>query len=332
MLKKVSLKDVAQRAGVSTALVSFVLNGKSDKYRVGEETTKRILKVAKEMNYKPNLAAKALRSNETHTIGVVVSDISNPFFSQIARYLQDEAEKRGYTVLFGNSDEDVTMLRRVTINIINKGVDGLIIVPCRGSHKFIKSLVGEDTPLVLLDRYFDDINCSYVALNSAKASYLATKYILSKGFKRTSAVGYNIDLSYMQERLRGYVEAMSEAGLEKEIDIIQLVEEQSRESAKVLIPQAIEQGRDSFLCVTNILSEDSLYAMKELKEDVVDKLAIVGYDGSPAFDFFRTSIPYIQQPLEEMAKRAIEIIVDHMTNRRESEVKQLLIDGIFINN
>lgn len=97
--KKISLKDIAEAAGVSTALVSFVLNGKKKEYRVGEETAQRILKIANEMNYQPNLAAKSLRSGKTETIGLVVSDISNPFFSQLARVLEDEAARRNYTVL-----------------------------------------------------------------------------------------------------------------------------------------------------------------------------------------------------------------------------------------
>ena len=133
-LKKVSLKDIAEAAGVSTALVSFVLNGKKKEYRVGEETAKRILKIAQEMNYQPNIAAKSLRSGRTKTIGVVVSDISNPFFSQLARILEDEATKRGYTVLFGSSDEDTEKMDRVVSNLIIKGVDGLIIVPCENSE------------------------------------------------------------------------------------------------------------------------------------------------------------------------------------------------------
>ena len=124
-LKKISLKDIAEAAGVSTALVSFVLNGKKKEYRVGEETAQRILKIANEMNYQPNLAAKSLRSGKTKTIGLVVSDISNPFFSQLARVLEDEATKRGYTVLFGSSDEDKDKMTHVVSNLINKGVDGL---------------------------------------------------------------------------------------------------------------------------------------------------------------------------------------------------------------
>ena len=130
LLRKTSLKDIAEAAGVSTALVSFVLNGKEKEYRVGEKTAQRILKIANEMNYQPNLAAKSLRSGKTKTIGLVVSDISNPFFSQLARVLEDEAARKGYTVLFGSSDENKDKMNRIVGNLINKGVDGLIIVPC----------------------------------------------------------------------------------------------------------------------------------------------------------------------------------------------------------
>ena len=191
-LKKVSLKDIAEAAGVSTALVSFVLNGKKKEYRVGEETAKRILKIAQEMNYQPNIAAKSLRSGRTKTIGVVVSDISNPFFSQLARILEDEATKRGYTVLFGSSDEDTEKMDRVVSNLINKGVDGLIIVPCENSEKSIGSLVDNNVPIVLFDRYFPEINVSYVALNNCNATYIATKYLLDSGYKAPCMVAYVI--------------------------------------------------------------------------------------------------------------------------------------------
>ena len=157
LLRKTSLKDIAEAAGVSTALVSFVLNGKEKEYRVGEKTAQRILKIANEMNYQPNLAAKSLRSGKTKTIGLVVSDISNPFFSQLARVLEDEAARKGYTVLFGSSDENKDKMNRIVGNLINKGVDGLIIVPCNNSEKSISSLVNNHIPVVLFDRYFPEI-------------------------------------------------------------------------------------------------------------------------------------------------------------------------------
>ena len=238
-LKKVSLKDIAEAAGVSTALVSFVLNGKKKEYRVGEETAKRILKIAQEMNYQPNIAAKSLRSGRTKTIGVVVSDISNPFFSQLARILEDEATKRGYTVLFGSSDEDTEKMDRVVSNLINKGVDGLIIVPCENSEKSIGSLVDNNVPIVLFDRYFPEINVSYVALNNCNATYIATKYLLDSGYKAPCMVAYDINLIHMKERIRGYKKAMEEAGKKRLASVIFLKQDTPRKSADRLLPLSL---------------------------------------------------------------------------------------------
>ncbi|MEZ4905894.1 MAG: LacI family DNA-binding transcriptional regulator [Spirosomataceae bacterium] len=104
-MKKVSMKDIAQKAGVSIALVSYVLNGKAKESRVGEEMAKKIKAIAQELNYQPNHLARSLKSGKTHTIGLIIADISNPFFANIARVIEDEANKNGYTVIIGSSDE-----------------------------------------------------------------------------------------------------------------------------------------------------------------------------------------------------------------------------------
>ena len=201
------------------------MNGKKKEYRVGEETAQRILKIANEMNYQPNLAAKSLRSGKTKTIGLVVSDISNPFFSQLARVLEDEATKRGYTVLFGSSDEDKDKMNRVVSNLINKGVDGLIIVPCDNSEKSIASLVNNNIPIVLFDRYFPELNVSYVALNNFNASYISTKHLLNAGYNAPCMVAYEVNLIHMKERIRGYKKAMDEAGKRNLANVVFLKQE-----------------------------------------------------------------------------------------------------------
>ncbi|MBQ9462216.1 MAG: LacI family DNA-binding transcriptional regulator [Bacteroidales bacterium] len=140
MVKPVTIKDIAREAGVSTALVSFVMTnylGGKMVYKVNDETSRRVLEVADRLNYKPNTSARALRSGRTNTIGVVVSDIANPFFAEIARYLEDQAYQYNYNVIFGSSDENPDKLRRVAQVLLDKGVDGLIIVPCAGSEDTI---------------------------------------------------------------------------------------------------------------------------------------------------------------------------------------------------
>ena len=328
-LKKTSLKDIAQAAGVSTALVSFVLNGKMKEYRVGEDTAQRILKIAHEMNYQPNLAAKSLRGGKTKTIGLVVSDISNPFFSQLARVLEDEATKRGYTVLFGSSDEDKDKMNRIVSNLINKGVDGLIIVPCENSEKSIASLMNNNVPIVLFDRYFPKINVSYVALNNFHPSYISTKYLLHARYKAPCMVAYDVNLIHMRERIRGYKKAMEDAGKKNLVNVIFLKQDAPRKSADRLLPKMLDAGADAFLFATNMISLACLYTIKERGIEVADKkIGLVGFDGNPVFDFFNAPISYIQQPIDMLVQKALEILIDSISDG--NSIQSVLAEGEFI--
>src|SRR3546814_206261 len=136
-VKKVSLKDIAQRAGVSTALASYVLNGKEKEHRVGKEIAAEIKKIASELNYQPNYVAKSLRSGKTQTIGLIIADISNPFFANIARIVEDEARNKGYTVIIGSSDENADKSWTLLNVLINRQVDGFIIVSSENSENQI---------------------------------------------------------------------------------------------------------------------------------------------------------------------------------------------------
>ena len=324
-LKKISLKDIAEAAGVSTALVSFVLNGKRKEYRVGEETAQRILKIANDMNYQPNLAAKSLRSGKTKTIGLVVSDISNPFFSQLARVLEDEAAKQNYTVLFGSSDENKDKMNSLVGNLINKGVDGLIIVPCEGSERIIASLVYDNVPIVLFDRYFSDINVSYVALNNFNASYVLTKHLLEVGYNAPCMVAYDVDLIHMKERVRGYKKAMGDVGKKNFINVVCLKQNAPRKSADRLLPKMVDAGVDAFLFGTNMISLACLYTIKDMGKGIVGKIGLAGFDGNPAFDFFNVPISYIRQPIDILAQKALEILIDSMANG--NTVQSVLAEG-----
>ena len=324
-LKKISLKDIAEAAGVSTALVSFVLNGKRKEYRVGEETAQRILKIANDMNYQPNLAAKSLRSGKTKTIGLVVSDISNPFFSQLARVLEDEAAKQNYTVLFGSSDENKDKMNSLVGNLINKGVDGLIIVPCEGSERIIASLVYDNVPIVLFDRYFSDINVSYVALNNFNASYVLTKHLLEVGYNAPCMVAYDVDLIHMKERVRGYKKAMGDVGKKNFINVVCLKQNAPRKSADRLLPKMVDAGVDAFLFATNMISLACLYTIKDMGKGIVGKIGLAGFDGNPAFDFFNVPISYIRQPIDILAQKALEILIDSMVNG--NTVQSVLAEG-----
>ena len=200
---RISLKDIANRAGVSTSLVSFVLNGKQKQHRIKDEVAQRIKEIAKELNYKPNAAAKSLRNGRSRTIGVVVSDISNPFFAHLARHIEASAERHGYSVHFASSDESAQRTAVLVDNMLNKGVDCIVLVPCEGSDATVKELMDKNIPLVLLDRYIPGINTNYVCLNNRQAAYDATCHLIDEGFRRIGMIAYGVQLKHMTDRIEG---------------------------------------------------------------------------------------------------------------------------------
>lgn len=325
-IKKISLKDVAEAAGVSTTLVSFVLNGNNKEYRVGEETSERIRRIARELNYQPNIAAKSLRSGKTRTIGLVVSDISNPFFSQLARVVEDEVTRRGYSVLFGSSDEDKDKMELVVSNLVNKGVDGLIIVPCENSESTIKALIKNHIPLVLFDRYFPEISVNYVALNNFGAAYSLTCHLLSSGFEAPSMIAYDVNLIHMKERVRGYMQAMEDAGKKDVAKVLYLKHNALRKTAHQVIAKALEGNTDAFVFATNMISLACMYSIRDMGFDAANYVGLAAFDENPAFDFFNVPVHSIKQPITVMAQKALDILIDNMTYG-SGTVQSVLADG-----
>ena len=161
MSKKISLKDIADQVGVSTALVSYVINGQEKEKRVGKKMANKIRQVAKELNYNPNQIARSLRKGSTKTIGLIVADISNPFFGNMARVVEDEADKYGYTVIFGSSDEDPQKSASLIESLVNRQVDGFIIAPVENTEDQIKTLIDRKIPVVLIDRFLKGVESNY---------------------------------------------------------------------------------------------------------------------------------------------------------------------------
>ncbi len=314
MAKRVSLKDIADKLGISTALVSYVLNGQEKEKRVGAEVVLRIKKAVEEMNYIPNQIARSLRKGTTNTIGLIVADIANPFFGTMARIVENEANRCGYTVVIGSSDEDCKKSSMLINNFLNRQVDGLIIVPSEGCENQVKSLIKRGIPLVLFDRYTPDLSSNHVVLDNYLASFDAISHLIQQGYKRIGMIAYRSGLIHMKERVRGYVEAMKDHKLEKYI----LIKEVKHENVKIETEQALqeithgEKKIDAIFFATNTLSISGLYGIQKMGLKVPDELGVIGFDGAEAFDFFYSPLSYIRQPIDEMVKESVKILFDQI--------------------
>jgi len=312
MEKRVSLKDIATKVGVSIALVSYVMNGQEKEKRVGAEVVKKIRQAAEELNYQPNQIARSLRMGSTKTIGLIVADIANPFFGQLARIIEDEASKNGYTVIFGSSDEDILKSASLITTLQNRQVDGFIIVPAEGTSKQISNLIKKKLPVVLVDRYFPEINANHILLNNFQATFEATNYLIDKGFKGIAMVAYKSTLIHMKERIRGYTEAMKAHKLEKNQCLIELTYGHSQKDIETSFESNFIRNKriDAAVFATNALSIAGLYAAKKFCIRIPKDLAFIGFDGGESFDLYASPLSFIQQPLEEMGKEAVRVLMD----------------------
>jgi LacI family transcriptional regulator len=327
MKPKTSLKDIAKIVGVSIPLVSYVLSNKGKENRVSEKTAKKIRQVAKELNYHPNWNARSLKTNKTRSIGVIVADISNPFFSHLARTIEDEAFSHDYTVIFGSSDEKVEKFNKVLDFLKMRQVDGFIIAAPEGSREIIAQLTEAGVPFVLIDRFFKDLNTNYVTVDNFKASMQATNYLLEKGNKKIGAVLYNSTLNHYQERHQGYVEALNQAGLPVDTKLIKRINHGSlkKEMKRVVQELVQDSGVDAIYFHTNTLAEEGLTQMLGLDRKILKKVDVVVFDQNSSYNFLEDPIPYLHQPIKEIGQKALRILIEQIKEPTQ-DLQQISFD------
>lgn len=331
-IKKISLKDIAHIAGVSTALVSYALSGKEKEGRVGKEKAKRIKQIAKDLNYQPNHLAKSLRCGKTDTIGLIIADISNPFFADLARIIEDEAKHNGYTVIIGSSDESAVKSWDLLQVLINRQVDGFIIVSSENSENQIHLLKEKNIPFVLLDRHFSEIQTDFVIINNFKASYDAGSHLIRNGYKKIGMVAYKSQLFHMKERIRGYLHAIKENNIKFHKDWLMEVRfNHIQKEVKVAIQKMIASDVpvDAIIFATYGLAIIGLKLFNELNIKVPKDLAIVSFGQAEGFDLYYCPITYLRQPIEDLGKAAVELLVKKLSNP-EQGMQQILMEAKLI--
>lgn len=316
MRKLVSLKDIAGRAGVSTALVSYVLND-SRVNRVNKDTAKKIRDIACELNYNVNQLARSLKTNKTQTLGLIVSNIGNPFSASLARFIENESAQQQYTTIFGSSDEDLHKFENLVNTFVNRKVDGLILSPPAGSEHIIAKLQQQGIPFVLLDRYYPSLNSSYVALDNFSASFEATEHFFKTGRKQPAMIGYKTELFHLQERNRGFKEALKKYGVPFKAPMLQLVDVGDKKNAiETAINEllSLQPAIDALLLGSNTIATAGLRYINKLSLKVPSDLAIISFDQAEMLDVFYSPVTYIKQPLEEISRLAIDALLKNMTD------------------
>lgn len=338
MPKNVTIKDIAAQAGVSIALVSFVMNNRIEadgkqKYRVSETTRKRILEIAKKLNYQPNFAARTLRRGRSMVIGALLSDISNVFYGEIAKQLEDIAFHHGYTVLFGSTDESPEKMERLVRSFIDKGVEGFIIVPCEGSERILRHIYNIGIPLVIMDRKDYDIPAPKVVLNGEEAMKNAVNLLVKKGITNIEMMSYTMRVSSISDREVGFLESMKALGAgDEDIRIHRLPFDRIQEATNEIIPSILERNVKGLVFATNSLSVAAIRKLFSMGISIHQDVHIVGFDNSEVYNLFTPAIPHVCQPIDRICKETLSLLFGILENKVAQESSVVVLDGILVND
>ena len=305
------MKDIASELGVSIALVSYVLNGKNQK-RINADTAKKILDLAREKNYFPNQIAKSLKNNKTHTLGLIVADISNFFYSYIARYIEDEANRYRNNVLFGSAYEDPERFKSLLNVMMSRQVDGLILAIPDGAEDVIPYLQNLNIPFVVIDRVFPKFqHVNSICLDNFKASEMVVEDFLKRGYKRLGAIGLSTNLFHLHERKRGFTETAQRHIGKENVFVYEVDESDMNNRIESLIHKAIYDDKiDALCCFTNKIAMSTLPIILKYGIEVPKKLGIICYDEAEAYRLFPYPLSYVKQPLKDMSQSAVQFLVD----------------------
>jgi len=323
-MARVSLKEIAEKLNISTSTVSFVLNGKEKEIRISKELADKVRETAKELNYTPNMAARSLRTRKTKTIGLVVADISNPFFSKLARHVENIAKKNRYQVIYGSSDESSENFENLCDVFVGKSVDGIIVVPPLGGKEALTKLVNDKIPLVVIDREAEQIPINTVMMDNLKASYLLTECLIKEGCKKIGLIGHNKNFTNVIARYDGYRNALSRYSIPVDDNLVHFAElgnfEQDIDNAlDVLLINEV----DSIFFVTSKAGRQSLFSLKS--REVLEKLKYASIDLYEECRLSYITLYSIEQPLDIMCEKALSILFQQIDDPKYQTVEYVIL-------
>lgn len=306
----VNIKEVADAAGVSTATVSRVL---SDKPHVRPDVRQRVLQAVDELNYRPNLVARSLRSQQSSTIGLVVSDIRNPFFTAISRAVEDTAHQLGYSVFLCNTDENPSKEARYLKVLQDENVAGIIFSPTRQSAENFSSLKVQ-MPIVVVDRTVRDVDLDTVLIDNIASAYRLADHLLQNGYTRIGAIFGEASTTGRQRR-SGFEQALQAHSISPDPDIIRYVQPRSEAGcAAVQAMLSSDQPPQAIFTSNSLLTAGALLAIRQMGLSIPGNVGLVGFDETTWSLLVDPAITLIAQPTADIGTTATELLIERIAD------------------
>jgi LacI family transcriptional regulator len=329
---KLSIKDIAQLCNTSITTVSFVLNGRAEEKRISTELKEKILKTIEDTGYKQNLFARGMRTGKTNIIGLIIEDISNAFFSAVARIIEENAYKRGYKIIYCSTDDNTEKTKELIKLFVERNLDGYIITPPKGLEDEIQFLISKKIPVVLFDRYFPGLETDYVVVDNFNGSKKAVQHLFDAGFENIALVTTSSDQTQMLERLNGYEKTIIENG--KKPKILKIPFDNSAEQNIKIISAYLKKNKDldAIFFATNYLAFRGLEAITELGMKIPDDIAVVAFDDQEFFRIYSPSITAVSQPVKDISLKLIDILLQKMGSHEKPVEKVILSTNLIVRN
>lgn len=322
-----TMKDIAKIAGVSTNTVSRALNGKPE---ISRETKKRIEEIAKSLNFTPNGLAASLASRKTKMIGLVIPDITDPFFAQQARGIEDTARAEGFSVIIINTDGNPEAELKAINNFRSIRVAGIILTSVFSGTQHIKLLQEQQIPFILLNRWLPLIDTDYVINDNFAGAYEATKYLIQIGHTKIAFILGTPELTSVQERLKGYIQALKEANIPVIKDLIVYTRNLSPQSGELHTKQLLSviPRPTAIFAYCDLLALGVYAAVKASNLSIPEDIALVGYDDISFSAYFEVPLTSVAQPSYQMGQTACEIVIERIKNIREESESNIQYNDI----
>lgn len=319
---KATIYDVAKEAGVSIATVSNAINGKGN---VSKKRREQILKIMEQMNYQPNVNASALMGKKTYTLGLLIPDISNPFFSEIARAIEDQAHQLGYSVIMCSTDNKDERVERYIGLLEQKNVDGILIGTGVDNLDILTNLQAKNIPIVMISRETSALEVDTVVVDDFVGGLMAAQHLAEMGHRQMAILSEQLKVSSARERIRGFKQGLQDLQIpfdDHNIAICDYMIQEGRRAAGELL--AREDRPTALFCCNDVLAIGALQEARSIGIKVPEELSIVGFDDTILAAVVDPPLTTIAQPIASMAKQAFQLLISHL-DESEAVKKRIVL-------
>jgi len=322
-----TLTDVANVAEVSHMTVSRFFNNPS---AVSPNTRDRVREAVEKLNYVPNGVARSLASGSTKVISLIVTDITNPFFTTLARGVEDEAEENGYLITLGNTDESVEIEERYMSSMVSRRVDGVIIAPAPGSEKNLKMLEDRDIPTVLVDRNVPSVNLDVVQGDTFRGAKRLVNHLLDEGYDKIAFIGGTPKASSLEHRLSGYREMVEEADIGSFIQLGDF----TQASGKEIVGSLVQDGElpDALIAANNLVAVGALAALDNADLSVPEDVALACFEELGLASTIDPFLTVVRQPSYEIGRKSFQMLLDRIQGHGGSARDETLSTELVVRN